>query len=83
MGGWTWSYEQPKRQRIPITDFRSGLKEARDEITTGMKDGMKALVMEPMHGLKEGVSCNDGCDFGKILIRLGSNWWSLWTGERG
>nr|KIR49058.1 UDP-glucose,sterol transferase [Cryptococcus bacillisporus CA1280] len=54
LGGWTWSYEQATRQRIPITDFRSGLKEARDEITTGMKDGMKALVMEPMHGLKEG-----------------------------
>lgn len=23
------------------------------------------------------------CDFINILIRLGSNWWSLWTGERG
>ncbi|KIR31610.1 UDP-glucose,sterol transferase [Cryptococcus deuterogattii MMRL2647] len=54
LGGWTWSYEQATRQRIPITDFRSGLKEARDEITAGVKDGMKALVMEPMHGLKEG-----------------------------
>lgn len=59
-GGWTWSYEQATRQRVPITDFRSGLKEARDELTTGVKDGMKALVMEPLYGFKERVSC-DGC----------------------
>lgn len=65
LGGWTWSYEQATGQRIPITDFRSGLKEARDEITAGVKDGMKALVMEPMHGLKEGVSRNDGLRFYK------------------
>ncbi|AFR96358.2 UDP-glucose,sterol transferase [Cryptococcus neoformans C23] len=52
-GGWTWSYEQATRQRVPITDFRSGLKEARDELTTGVKDGMKALVMEPLYGFKE------------------------------
>ncbi|EAL19895.1 hypothetical protein CNBG0380 [Cryptococcus deneoformans B-3501A] len=53
-GGWTWSYEQATRQRVPITDFKSGMKEARDELTTGVKDGMKALVMEPLYGFKEG-----------------------------
>lgn len=39
------------------------MKEARDELTTGVKDGMKALVMEPLYGFKEGVSCDGGRHF--------------------
>ncbi|KAK8853460.1 hypothetical protein IAR55_004167 [Kwoniella newhampshirensis] len=51
-GGWTWQYERDTRPRMPITDMKSGMREAGQEAWTGMKDGMKGVVMEPLRGLQ-------------------------------
>ncbi|WVQ66754.1 uncharacterized protein L199_004945 [Kwoniella botswanensis] len=38
----------------PITDFKSGMKEARREMTEGVKDGVKGFVNGPLDPLKRG-----------------------------
>nr|XP_018261163.1 uncharacterized protein I303_06886 [Kwoniella dejecticola CBS 10117]OBR83321.1 hypothetical protein I303_06886 [Kwoniella dejecticola CBS 10117] len=38
----------------PITDFKSGMKEARREMSEGVKDGVKGFVNGPLEPLKRG-----------------------------
>ncbi|WVQ75649.1 hypothetical protein IAR50_005278 [Cryptococcus sp. DSM 104548] len=50
-GTWSWEYQQASRVRRPITGWKSGLKEARDEAWTGVKDGAKGFLKAPVDGL--------------------------------
>ncbi|ODN95351.1 hypothetical protein L198_04747 [Cryptococcus wingfieldii CBS 7118] len=50
-GTWSWEYQQASRTRRPITGWKSGLREARNEAWTGVKDGAKGFVKAPMDGL--------------------------------
>ncbi|ODO05507.1 hypothetical protein I350_04558 [Cryptococcus amylolentus CBS 6273] len=50
-GTWSWEYQQASRTRRPITGWKSGLREARDEAWTGVKDGAKGFVKAPVDGL--------------------------------
>ncbi|TYJ59003.1 hypothetical protein B9479_000442 [Cryptococcus floricola] len=50
-GTWSWEYQQASRARRPITGWKSGLREARDEAWTGVKDGAKGFVKAPVDGL--------------------------------
>lgn len=45
------------RRRGKVDNLRSGMKEGAKGFAYGLVDGLAGLVMEPVKGAKEGVSC--------------------------